>query len=291
MNIQELIPYAKLKKDKKFLDLVKNLSKNLENSMRVKPLEIDQFNCILNEKSNLRYWALMELGQTEIKESWFVIKEMVKIGRVLAESVEIEELKKVKGKVEKRRITACLELSLKYEYRRAFSETKLLESMGMEIKQGVSYNFITGGDVDGLSYIKVILLHQNINHCLFSTWCMAAEDILQIEQWVEQGRIKKIDAYLGEIFPNTYKVEWKMLKDLYDKYDLGRICVFKNHSKIFAGIGDKFDFGIQTSANINTNPRTENGNITINKDVYHFYKEYFDGINSFEKDPLPFNTR
>ena len=46
--------------------------------------------------------------------------------------------------------------------------------------------------------------------------------------------------------------------------------------------GPKFAFGIQTSANINTNPRTENGCITIDRELYEFYKAYFDGIKSFE---------
>lgn len=32
------------------------------------------------------------------------------------------------------------------------------------------------------------------------------------------------------------------------------------------------------SANINTNPRTEQGVITINRELYQFYKDYFDGI-------------
>ena len=36
---------------------------------------------------------------------------------------------------------------------------------------------------------------------------MNAEDILQVERWVEEGKIKKLDIYLGEIFPNSYKVE------------------------------------------------------------------------------------
>ncbi len=86
--------------------------------------------------------------------------------------------------------------------------------------------------------------------------------------------------YMGEIFPGTYKVEYEELKRVITP-DIGRIAVFRNHSKIFAGYGPKFHFGIQTSANINTNPRTENGCITINKDIYEFYKEYFDGIISF----------
>lgn len=46
--------------------------------------------------------------------------------------------------------------------------------------------------------------------------------------------------------------------------------------------GKKFAFGIETSANINTNPRTENGCLTIGKEIYEFYKEYFDKIISFE---------
>lgn len=73
-----------------------------------------------------------------------------------------------------------------------------------------------------------------------------------------------------------------MLNDLFAKYNCGRIAVFKNHSKIYAGIGNKFAFGIETSANINTNPRAENGCITINAELFQFYKDYFDGIKSFE---------
>ena len=72
----------------------------------------------------------------------------------------------------------------------------------------------------------------------------------------------------------------------YNHYSLSHAVncyVFKNHSKIFAGYGEKYYFGIQTSANINTNPRTENGNITLSKELFQFYKSYFDGIKSFEK--------
>ena len=113
---------------------------------------------------------------------------------------------------------------------------------------------------------------------------MAAEDILQLFTWHEKGKIGTLDIYVGEIFPNQYRIEWQMLMDYYQENpELGRLCVFRNHSKIYAGTGEKFSFGIQTSANINTNPRTENGCIIIDDGIYHFYKDYFDGINSFEK--------
>ena len=181
-----------------------------------------------------------------------------------------------------RRHAACIELSERYLYRRAFSEVSLLDIIPRDLQEGHSVHVITAGDVDSLSYLKCVLRVQNhLDHCLFSTWCMAAEDILQFDEWLTQGKIKKLDAYVGEIFPSSYKVEWRMLQDLFDRHQCGRIAVFRNHSKIYAGIGDKFAFGIETIANINTNPRTENGCITIGREIYEFYKSYFDDIVSF----------
>ena len=167
-------------------------------------------------------------------------------------------------------------------YRRAYGETVLLDiTEDDNFKDGDCYNYITGGDVDGLSFLRLILRKQNIKHLLFSTWCMASEDIYELEEWLEEGKIKKIDAYVGEIFPGTYKLEYAFLKRVINKYG-GDVCVFKNHSKIFAGEGDDFSFGIQSSANINTNPRTENACIQIGEDIYNFYNDYFKGVNSFE---------
>lgn len=209
------------------------------------------------------------------------MSDMIDFDFDLFDSTEIEEKKEKKSS---RRSVACLELTSKYLYRKAYSEVQLFDVVGSDMKDGQSYHCITGGDVDALSYLKIILRQQNLDYLLFSTWCMAAEDVLQIEEWLIQGKIKKLDAYVGEIFPGSYHIEYQMLKNIMTKYNCGRVCVFKNHSKIFAGYGEKFYFGVETSANINTNPRTENGCITIDKGIYEFYRNYFDGIESFEKD-------
>lgn len=115
-----------------------------------------------------------------------------------------------------RRKTQCFELSTKYLYRRAFSEMSLLDACReFEFQNGHAYHFITGGDVDSLSYLKAILRQQPLTYCLFSTWCMAAEDILQFEEWLQEGRIEHLDAYVGEIFPNSYRIEYQLLKDVF----------------------------------------------------------------------------
>lgn len=207
-----------------------------------------------------------------------------KLFDILAMTDFAEPAKKEMPRKTHRRKTQCYELSTKYLYRRAFSETSLLDACEkFEFREGHAYHFITGGDVDSLSYLKAILRQQPLSYCLFSTWCMAAEDILQFEEWLRAGRIKHLDGYVGEIFPNSYRVEYQLLKDVFARNcGGGRIAVFKNHSKIYAGIGPKFAFAVETSANINTNPRTENGCITIDHGIYEFYREFFDGIKSFE---------
>ena len=203
----------------------------------------------------------------------------------LEDLMETQAEKESEPRKDKRRHTECVELSTRFLYRRGFSEVNLLESMKYEpLKEGHTYNFITGGDCDSLTFLKIVLNQHSLDHLLFSTWCMAAEDILQFTEWYNEGRIKKLDMYLGEIFPSTYKVEWGMVQKFYYEHpEAGRIAVFRNHSKIYAGFckKDKFYFGIQSSANINTNPRTEQASITVDKGIYEFYKQYFDGINSF----------
>lgn len=184
----------------------------------------------------------------------------------------------------KRTSVAYYELRPKYVYKRAHSELQLLNCLNdKKLEKGVSYNFITSGDVDQMSYLSLALrTFKKLDYLLFSTWCMASEDITYLFNLHEQGIIKKMDAYVGEIFKGSYPKEYQCLLDWYEKYPIGRVALFRNHSKIFAGMSECGQgFGIQSSANINTNPRTENGNITVDNGIYEFYKEYFDGINSF----------
>ena len=184
-----------------------------------------------------------------------------------------------------RRKVAMIERTTKHIYKRAHSELQLLNVLNdKKLEEGKTYNFITSGDVDAISYLMLTLrTFEKLEHLIFSTWCMANEDILYLFELIEKGIVKKMDAYVGEIFPNTYKAEYNLLKELYEKHDCGKIVVFKNHSKIFAGIDENGKgFGIQTSANINTNPRTENGCINIDTEMYHFYNDYFSNIKSFE---------
>lgn len=171
--------------------------------------------------------------------------------------------------------------------RRASSEAILAHILPAVIEDGDSWHVISGGDVDSLSYLAHILKSTSLDYCAFSTWCMALPDVEQFEKWMQSKQIKHLDAYVGEIFPNQYGDEYEKLCQLIEPTK-GRVCVFKNHSKVMLCKKGKQHWVIQSSANINTNPRAENTIITASKELFDHHKAFFDGIKSFDKSFRPY---
>lgn len=167
--------------------------------------------------------------------------------------------------------------------RRVTSELNLEKQLDWHMEDGCSYHCISHGDVDSLTYLRMIVKQQKLKYLLVSTWCMAITDVDEIRWWIERGYIERVDFYVGEIFQNSYYDIYEYIKDNVIRND-GRIAVFRNHSKVMVGYGERFDFVIESSANINTNPRTEQTNITLNRNLANFYKEFYDGITSFNRD-------
>ncbi len=171
-----------------------------------------------------------------------------------------------------------------FEKRRYFSEKALLDVADWHYKRGDCYCFITGGDIDSLTFLKHVIRQQPLRYCLVSTWCFGVEDAREIGEWVEKKLIERIDFYVGEIAKASYAECTRDLADISGRTG-GRCGVFRNHSKVILCYGERFDCAILSSANINTNPRTENTVVICNTSVADFYKAYFDDIKPFNGSP------
>lgn len=167
--------------------------------------------------------------------------------------------------------------------RRASSCAVLAEILPPAIAEGDSWHVISGGDVDSLSYLEHLLQCESFDYVLMSTWCMASADVCMFEGWLQSGKIRRLDAYVGEIFPAQYADTHSDLCRVVRPYG-GRVAIFRNHCKIFAASNQDHAFVIESSANVNTNPRTEQTVLTASRDLYDFYKDFFDGIKSFTRD-------
>lgn len=167
--------------------------------------------------------------------------------------------------------------------RRAKSEEVLHEILPPVIAPGESWHVLSAGDVDALSYLAHLLRETPMDHVILSTWCMARADVEQLLEWVDAAKIRCLDAYVGEIFPGQYADADELLRPLVRRTG-GRVAVFRNHSKLFLARAGARAWVVESSANVNTNPRAENTTITADWELYQHYKAYLDGIRSFDRD-------
>ncbi|MBR6457744.1 MAG: hypothetical protein IKS71_04015, partial [Bacteroidales bacterium] len=120
---------------------------------------------------------------------------------------------------------------------------------------------------------------------LLSTWCVAPEDVKQFRLWLDQGRIGRMDVWLGEIYRGTggrHGVTVANMREAFQGLDNVTVQAGRNHAKVMAGRGQRFDFVILTSANINTNPRIESAVVQIpdSPDVVDFYENFFSTVKA-----------
>ena len=139
--------------------------------------------------------------------------------------------------------------------RRIKSELHLEECLPWHFEKGASYHCISHGDVDSLTYLRVIVKQQPVEYVLISTWCMAITDVKEVEKWLERKDIGCADFYVGEIFQGSYADVYLYLKKVAERFG-SRVCIFRNQ---------------QTC-------------ITIDTGLARFYKEFYDEINNFTKD-------
>lgn len=176
-------------------------------------------------------------------------------------------------------------MPLKYAYRRAFSDMELLESLRAPdfcFRKGWCYCFMSRGDVDLSSYLKLVLKHTTCSHLIVSTWHAEEQDFIMMKKWMEQGRIGRLDVYLGRLYcyGSGRRFNIRRYREIMADMPECTIKVFRNHSKVIAGTGPDFSFVIQGSANMNTNVNAENVCIIVDDAAFAFYRDFFKDVKS-----------
>jgi len=167
--------------------------------------------------------------------------------------------------------------------RYAKSEALLATLLPPVVMPGDAWHVLSSGDIDAMSYLVHFMRAPPLHHVIFSTWCMASPDVEQFGRWIANGTLARLEAYVGEIFPNQYPAEYENLCN-HVQPTAGRVCVFRNHSKVILASNGTTHLCIESSANLNTNPRTENTVITHDAILYAHHKAYFDRVHSFARN-------
>lgn len=184
---------------------------------------------------------------------------------------------------EQKRAISITRAKQKIFTRRANSEAHLAKILP-QIKMGNSYHIISRGDVDAMTFLIRLLAYGPIEMLTLSTGCMAMPDVNEIETALRTGMIGHCKFLLGEIFPNQYADEYLRVRQL-EKSGNATVIVARNHSKVMIGSAPERDwyFAIESSANVNTNPRIEQTAIHMDKQLHDFYDVFFNDIKDIDK--------
>lgn len=226
----------------------------------------------MSDQSNFGQFDLNALGMFDA--AFLGVKPSEKPEPKLQEKEEDQDQPKIKTFIRKGK---------RHISRKVTSEKSLESSLPWHFEEGDCYHCFSFGDVDSMTFFKMVLRQQHVKYLALSTWCMAGEDVNDLRQWHNQGLLDRVDFYFGEIFQGSYAdIYADALK--FTRECGGRTVIFRNHSKIMAIHGSKFDCVIESSANVNTNPRSENTVLTVDASLTRDYITLLNGINSFNKD-------
>lgn len=209
----------------------------------------------------------------------FLVAEKILVINVSVWKKIIQENKK-----EQKSVNLRVEKTMSYhQMRRVLSEAAVEKELPWHFEDGVSYHVLSWGDVDALTYLRLIVKQQHIKYSMLSTWAMATVDAEEIGLWLNKGYIDRIDFYIGEINGTEKAQVLSILYNIGKKHNC-KVVMLRNHSKIIVAFGDLFDVVVESSANINTNPRIEQAVITRNSELAYFYKNIFDTFSAYNLD-------
>ncbi len=180
----------------------------------------------------------------------------------------------------------AVRIANRHVMRRAKAEADLAELLPPMIADGESWHVISHGNIDALSYLRHLVHGYGwFDFVGVSTWCIAKADLEEIAGWLDGGQIDEFALYAGEIFKSQYGDEYEYVQRLQEAYGITFVMA-RNHSKVTLAANHErgLYYVVESSANVNTNPRIEQTCITASRDLYEFYREFFDGLRSIDRE-------
>lgn len=181
-------------------------------------------------------------------------------------------------RVQNPRVSAVAITRAKRQEAVAERKVEALESLIGRLDPGTAWHCITTGDIDSGSYLDLLIRgYGPFEHAYISTWRIAREYINRLERYLQQGQLGGFTLFTGDYFAARYPADYTRVCNLADT-GVGRVYRWLNHAKMFALRNPQTGWAcvLETSANMTANPRTEQTVITVDADLYRFYRHWFE---------------
>ncbi|MFA6867545.1 MAG: hypothetical protein WCR54_08555 [Clostridia bacterium] len=142
--------------------------------------------------------------------------------------------------------------------------------------------YVSSGGFSSIGFVKFIADRTFIKELTVSTLRVGKKHLAVLGELKKQGKLDKVNFIVGSIMQDGSKKDKE-----YHYFDiLQETCsqnnwvlkVRNNHSKILLFDTDKGKFVIETSSNLNENPKMEQFSFEKDEVLYFFYQKVFDEL-------------
>lgn len=167
--------------------------------------------------------------------------------------------------------------------RRATSDAKLNELLPDLPAPDHSVHVLSTGDIDVLSFTRRIIDQLGyVDELSVATWRINADDLQQIETWLDAGIIDTFHLLVDRRFARLAPTEYAIAQRLQQQYPPSTLTLCLNHCKVtlLANAASDYWIAIESSANVNTNRRLEQTSIHHSRALHDFYATAFQHIRT-----------
>lgn len=164
------------------------------------------------------------------------------------------------------------------------SSVKILENElgGLPTDEVYKVMGLTGG-ISSISFVKWVSNYETIEFIAASTLRIGEKHFNYLAQLSRANKIKKAKFYVSTMMADIdatrkgQKYNYaKRFQETASAHDW-EVVITNNHSKIILMKTDKGNYYVlETSANLNENPKIEQFSFSNDKELYDYYSEFFD---------------
>ena len=159
-------------------------------------------------------------------------------------------------------------------------ETKQLNYLIDNFDKNKCYKFISvKGGFSSIAFINWVAEREAIEELFVSSLAVGKKHIENLDHLHAEGKIKNANFILGVIFKDSNidknKYSYFCAFDNICKKNGWQYKLTNNHSKIILMRTDKNYYVVETSSNLNENPKMEQFSFECDKKLYEFYYNFF----------------
>lgn len=163
-------------------------------------------------------------------------------------------------------------------------ENAIIEDLTPKLPEDESFVYITSGGFSSIAFIVWIAGQTRIKSLFASTLRVGVRQAQMLDGLRNDGRLDKVDLLVGGAMKDNceHNRGYGYLEQITDIFNANgwTVSMHNNHSKVMLFDTDAGKFVIESSSNLNENPKVEQFRLEKSAELFDFYNSFFSTLKN-----------